>query len=178
MLLSILSIPYDSGIDTYRYLKFRYFCRAWSARVSPPNAELLRSILCWSRIPKSRFRDTWTERMQRRVCLRTLLLELFDVGGGIRDQNLQFLHWFAELSGTQPRPWQRLVRGFLQTLSTEFSLSITTNFPTSTRSSVTEALIFSHSSINSLDIDEVIPIHPSFPCLYASSTIFVSPIGQ
>jgi hypothetical protein len=32
MLLSILSIPYDSGINTYRYLKFRYFCRAWSAR--------------------------------------------------------------------------------------------------------------------------------------------------
>ena len=31
MLLSILSIPYDSGIDTYRYRKFRYFCRAWEA---------------------------------------------------------------------------------------------------------------------------------------------------
>ena len=29
MLLSILSIPYDSGIDRYRYRKFRYFCRAW-----------------------------------------------------------------------------------------------------------------------------------------------------
>jgi hypothetical protein len=28
MLLSILSIPYDSGIDTYRYRKFRYFCQA------------------------------------------------------------------------------------------------------------------------------------------------------
>jgi hypothetical protein len=33
MLLSILSIPYDSSIDTYRYRKLRYFCRAWSRTV-------------------------------------------------------------------------------------------------------------------------------------------------